>query len=83
MTASCAVPTKGEVTAWLAAGHRRGAASHIDKINKRVHRRIRSTGGLMCFETLDQEQDGLCLHETILPNELQRVQTHLQKAATA
>ena len=63
------LPTKGEVTAWLAAGHRRGAVGHTDKINKRVYRRIRSGGGVWCFETLDQEQDGLCVHETILPNE--------------
>ena len=63
------IPAKGEVTAWLAAGHRRGAVGHTDKINKRVHRRIRSGGGVFCFETLDQEQDGLCVHETILPNE--------------
>ena len=62
-------PTKGEVTLWLAAGHRHGAVGHTDKINKRVHRRIRSGGGVFCFETLDQEQDGLCVHETILPNE--------------
>ncbi len=66
---SGAVPTKGEVTAWLAAGHRRGAVGHTDKINKRIHRRIRSGGGVFCFETLDQEQDGLCVRETILPNE--------------
>ena len=63
------LPTKGEVTAWLAAGHRRGAVGHTDKINKRLHRRIRSSGGVYCFETLDQDQDGLCVHETILPNE--------------
>lgn len=63
------LPTKGEVTAWLAAGHRRGAASHTDKINKRVHRRIRSVGTQICFEMLDQDQDGLCIHETILANE--------------
>ena len=66
---ACELPTKGEVTAWLAAAHRRGAASHVDKVTKRVHRRIRSTGSLMCFETLDQEQDGLCVHEFILANE--------------
>ena len=64
-----ALPTKGEVTAWLAAAHRRGAASHVDKVTKRVHRRIRSVGTQMCFETLDQEQDGLCVHEFILANE--------------
>ena len=63
------VPTKGEVTAWLAATHRRGAAGHTDRINKRVHRRIRSVGTQICFECLDQEQDGLCVHETILSNE--------------
>ena len=63
------VPTKGEVTAWLAAAHRRGAAGHTDKINKRTHRRIRSVGTQMCFETLDQEQDGLCVHEFIMSNE--------------
>ncbi len=63
------LPTKGEVTAWLAAGHRRAVASHTDKINRRVHRRIRSGGGVLCFEMLDQEQDGFCIHETILPNE--------------
>lgn len=66
---SSMMTTKGEVTAWLAASHRRGAASHTDKINKRVHRRIRSVGTQMCFETLDQEQDGLCVHEFILANE--------------
>ena len=66
---SSTVPTKGEVTAWLAAGHRRGAAAHTDKINKRVHRRIRSGGGAFCFECLDQEQDGMCVHEFILANE--------------
>lgn len=64
-----ATPTKGEVTAWLAAGHRRGAVGHTDKISQRVHRRLRSHGGVFVFETLDQEQDGLCVHETILPNE--------------
>ena len=63
------LPTKGEVTAWLGAGHRRGAVGHTDKVNKRIHRRIRSGGGVFCFETLDQDQDGLCVHETILPNE--------------
>ena len=63
------LPTKGEVTAWLAAGHRRGAVGHTDKINARVYRRIRSGGGVFCFETLDQEQDGLCVHETLLPND--------------
>lgn len=63
------LPTKGEVTAWLASVHRRGAAGHTDKINQRVHRRIRSRGGQMCFETLDQEQDGLCVHEFVLPND--------------
>ena len=64
-----ALPTKGEVTAWLAAAHRRGAAGHVDKVTKRVHRRIRSVGTQICFETLDQEQDGLCVHEFILANE--------------
>ena len=49
------LPTKSEVTAWLAASHRRWAAGHTDKINKRVHRRIRSVGTQMCLETLDQE----------------------------
>ena len=63
------LPTKGEVTAWLASVHRRGAASHTDKINQRVHRRIRSHGGQMCFETLDQEQGGLCVHEFVIPND--------------
>ena len=63
------LPTKGEVTAWLASVHRRGAASHTDKINQRMHRRIRSHGGQMCFETLDQDQDGLCVHEFVLPND--------------
>ena len=63
------LPTKGEVTAWLAGGHRRGAVGHTDKINRRLHRRLRSGGGVFCFETLDQEQDGLCVHETILPND--------------
>ena len=63
------LPTKGEVTVWLAAGHRRGAVGHTDKINPRLHRRLRSHGGVFCFETLDQEQDGLCVHETILPND--------------
>ena len=63
------LPTKGEVTAWLAATHRRGVAGHTDKIDKRTHRRIRSTGEQICFQTLDQGQDGLCVHETILPNE--------------
>ncbi len=63
------LPTKGEVTAWLAAGHRRGAVGHVDKVTKRVHRRIRSIGTQMCFETLDQEQDGLCVHEFILAND--------------
>ena len=63
------LPTKGEVTAWLAATHRRGAVGHTDKINKRVHRRLRSVGTQTRFECLDQEQDGLCVHETILPNE--------------
>ena len=63
------LPTKGDVTVWLAGGHRRGAVGHTNKINKRVHRRIRSGGGVFCFETLDQDQDGLCVHETILPNE--------------
>lgn len=67
--AAVTVPTKGEVTAWLAQCHRRGAAGNTDKINKRVHRRIRSIGTQICFETLDQEQDGLCVHETILANE--------------
>ena len=62
------LPTKGEVTAWLAAGHRRGTAGHTDKINKRVHRRLRSHGGVFVLEMLDQEQDGLCVHETVLPN---------------
>ncbi len=63
------LPTKGEVTAWLAATHRRGAAGHTDKINQRVHRRIRSVGTQLSFECLDQEQDGLCVHETLLPND--------------
>ncbi len=63
------LPTKGEVTAWLAGGHRRGAVGHTDKINQRHHRRIRSGGGMFCFETLDQEQDGLCVHETVPPND--------------
>ncbi len=63
------LPTKGEVTAWLAAGHRRGAVGHTDKVDKRVHRRLRSGEGATRFETLDQEQDGLCIHETILPKE--------------
>ena len=39
------LPSKGEVTAWVASVHRRGAAGHTDKINQRVHRRIRSHGG--------------------------------------
>ena len=64
-----ALPTKGEVTAWLAACHRRGAVGHTDKIGKRLHRRIRSIGTQMCFETLDEVQDGLCVHETILAND--------------
>ena len=63
------LPMKGEVTAWLAGSHARQAARHTDKISKRVQRRIRSTGDLMCFECLDQEQDGLCVHEFILANE--------------
>ena len=63
-----ALPTKGEVTAWLAATHRRGVAGHTDKINKRVHRRIRSVGTQLIFECLDQEQDGMCVQETLLPN---------------
>ena len=63
------LPAKGEVTAWLAATHRRGAVGHTDKINKRVHRRLRSDGTQTRFECLDQEQDGLCIHETILPND--------------
>ena len=63
------LPTKGEVTAWLASSHNRRAARHTDVITKRVHQRIRSIGSQMCFETLDQEQDGLCVHETILANE--------------
>ena len=64
-----ALPTKGEVTAWLAASHRRGAVGHTDKINQCVHRRLRSVGTQTRFETLDQEQDDLCVHETILPSE--------------
>ena len=63
------LPTKGEVTARLAATHRREAVGHTDKINKRVHRRLRSVGTQTRFETLDQEQDGLCVHATTLPNE--------------
>ena len=62
------LPTKGEVTAWLAAGRRRRAAGRTDKINKRVHRRIRSGGEVLCFETLDQEQIGLCVDEFGLAN---------------
>lgn len=64
-----ALLTKGEVTAWLAAGHRREAMGYTDKINKGIHRRIRSSGRVFCFETMDMEQDGICVHETILPNE--------------
>ena len=63
------LPTKGEVTAWLAGPHSRRAVRHTDKIDKRVHRRMRFGGGQMCFETLDQEQDGLCVHELVLPND--------------
>lgn len=63
------LPTKGEVTAWLAGAHNRRAARHTDVVTKRVHRRIRSYGGQMCFETLDEEQGGLCVHELILTNE--------------
>ena len=62
-----ALPTKGEVTAWLAATHRRGAVGHTDKINKRVHRRLRSVGTQTRFECLDQEQDGLCVHGPSCP----------------
>jgi hypothetical protein len=62
------LPTKGEVTAWLAAVHARRATRHTDVVSKRTHRRIRSIGSQMCFETLDQEQDGLCVHEFILAN---------------
>jgi hypothetical protein len=62
-------PNKGEVTAWLAASHRRGAVGHTDKIDKRVHRRIRFAGGQVRFEVLDQEQDGLCVHEFLLSRE--------------
>jgi hypothetical protein len=63
------LPTKGEVTAWLAAVHARRATRHMDVVTKRTHRRIRSIGSQMCFETLDQGQDGLCVHEFILANE--------------
>jgi hypothetical protein len=63
------LPTKGEVTAWLAAVHARRATRHTDVITKRTHRRIRSIGSQMCFETLDQEQEGLCVHEFILAND--------------
>ena len=63
------LPTKGEVTAWLAAVHARRATRHTSDITKRTHRRIRSIGSQMCFETLDQEQDGLCVHEIILAND--------------
>ncbi len=63
------LPGKGEVTAWLAASHGRRAARHTVVVTKRTHRRIRSTGSQLCFETLDQEQEGLCVHEAILANE--------------
>ena len=62
------LPTKGEVTAWLAGAHNRRAARHTDVVTKRTHRRIRSIGNQLCFETLDAEQDGLCVHEFIHAN---------------
>ena len=63
------LPSKGEVTAWLAGAHGRRAARHNETVNERTRRRIRSANGLLCFETLDIAQDGLCVHEFILAND--------------
>lgn len=63
------LPAKGEITAWLAALHGGRVAQHLEVVTKRTFRRIRSADGQMGFETLDEEQGGLCVHESILNNE--------------
>ncbi len=61
---TCANPTAKDVSAWLRSARRGHKTSHA--VTPRIQVVVRENRGQVSFETMDSEQDGLCVHQSIL-----------------
>jgi hypothetical protein len=61
---TCATPTSKEVSAWLRRARRGRKTRHA--VTPRVTLIVREAAGQVSFETMDAEQDNLCVHQNIL-----------------